>query len=152
VRSWDGLNKQVLVGTAQTASSTASLDQTPGAERAVRLRQARLGGAARDDQDSADKRADRIAQQIGTTFAERVRVARGNPGNTGRVGPSASRSSGDPFVGNFTLSHARHVFDQRGYRTSFVASGRQRGRCWVSSAAPRGAPAAAAIAGVVTAW
>ena len=31
VRSWDGLNKQVLVGTAQTASSTASLDQDPQA-------------------------------------------------------------------------------------------------------------------------
>ena len=150
VRSWDGLNKQVLVGTAQTASSTASLDQDPQALSG-------LFGSAKlvsvepraTDQDSADKRADRIAQQIGTTFAEASGVARGNPEI--RAGRAISVSVvGDPFVGNFTLSHARHVFDQRGYRTSFVASGRQeRSLLGLVRGATR-APAAAAIAGVVT--
>jgi len=158
VRSWDGINKQVLVGTADTGASTASLDQDPQA----------LSGLFGDtklvtvepratDQDSADKRAARIAQQVGTTFAEATGTARGNAEI--QAGRAISVSVvGSPFVGSFTLSHARHVFDRRGYRTHFVASGRQdrsllglvRGTTASGPGGPGGAPISGVVLGIVS--
>ncbi|MFI5260107.1 MAG: VgrG-related protein, partial [Candidatus Limnocylindrales bacterium] len=124
VRAWDGLNKQVLVGTAQTDASTASLDQNPQALSGL-FGEAKIVSVEprATDQDSADKRAARIAQQVGTTFAEARGTARGNPEI--QAGRAISVSVvGEPFVGSYTLTHSRHVFDERGYRTQFVVSGR----------------------------
>ncbi|MGD0862263.1 MAG: VgrG-related protein [Candidatus Limnocylindrales bacterium] len=154
VRSWDGLNKQVLVGTAQTASSTASLDQDPQALSGL-FGDAKLVAIEprATDQDSADKRAARIAQQVGTTFAEATGTARGNAQI--QAGRAISVSVvGEPFVGSYTLTHSRHVFDHRGYRTYFVASGRQDrsllGLVRGATAGPTGAPIAGVVSGVVT--
>jgi phage protein D len=125
VRAWDGLNKQVLVGTADTAASSAALSDDPhalsglfGAATLVSVEPRAV------DQDSADKRAARIAQQVGTTFAEATGTVRGNPAI--QAGRAISVSViGSPFVGSYTLSHTRHVFDSNGYRVQMVASGRQ---------------------------
>jgi phage protein D/phage baseplate assembly protein gpV len=165
VRAWDWQNKQALVGTASAASNAASLTEDPAALSGI------FGGATMVsiepravDQSSADKRASRIAQQIGTTFAEATGVARGNPEI--RAGRSVSISVvGGDFVGSYALSHTRHVFDAHGYRTQFVAGGRQdrsllglvRGA--TASAAPAAGPGSAGgaasnplsrIGGVVT--
>ena len=158
VRSWDGLNKQVLVGTAQTAASSASLADDPqelsglfGSAKLVSVEPRAV------DQDSADKRAARIAQQIGTAFAEATGTARGNPEI--QAGRAISVSVvGDPFVGSYTLSHTRHVFDRHGYRTHMVAAGRQdrsllglvRGAVSVPGGPTAGgSPLGGALAGVV---
>jgi phage protein D/phage baseplate assembly protein gpV len=125
VRAWDWQNKQALVGTAPAGSSAASLTEDPQALSGI------FGGATMVsiepravDQGSADKRASRIAQQIGTTFAEATGVARGNPEI--RAGRAVSVSVvGGTFVGSYVLSHTRQVFDGHGYRTQFVAGGRQ---------------------------
>src|SRR5207247_11233433 len=57
-------------------------------------------------------------------FAEADGVAIGNPdltaGSTVSIGVV-----GDHFEGQYTLSGARHVFGENGYRTHFVISGRQ---------------------------
>lgn len=124
VRAWDGLNKQTLVGSAQTDSSSVAIDQNPqkvsglfGDAKLVSIEPRAI------DQDSTDKRAARIAQQVGTTFAEATGVARGNPAL--QAGRAISVSTvGKPFIGSYTLTHTRQLFDQTGYKTQFVVSGR----------------------------
>lgn len=158
VRSWDGINKQAVVGTAQTAASNASLDQDPQALSGL-FGDAKLVAVEPRaiDQDSADKRAARIAQQVGTTFAEATGTARGNAEI--QAGRAISVSVvGSPFVGSFTLSHTRHVFDHSGYRTQFVASGRQdrsllglvRGATPGGTGVSGGAPIMGVVLGIVS--
>jgi len=158
VRAWDGVNKQVLVGTAQTGSTAASLGDDPqelsglfGSATLVSVEPRAV------DQASADKRAARIAQQVGTSFAEATGVARGNPEI--QAGRAISVSVvGSPFVGSYTLSHTRHVFDAHGYRTHMVASGRQdrsllglmRGAMPPAGAASGGGALNGVVTGVVT--
>src|SRR2546430_14175747 len=71
-----------------------------------------------------DGAAASIAEIISGSFAEADGVAMGNPdlkaGSTVSVGVV-----GDRFEGQYTLSGARHVFGENGYRTHFVISGRQ---------------------------
>ena len=65
-----------------------------------------------------------MAEQIGSAVAEAEGVARGNPGL--RAGtPVSVGVVAEDFAGRYTLTHTRHVFDARGYRTSFEVSGRQ---------------------------
>jgi uncharacterized protein involved in type VI secretion and phage assembly len=72
----------------------------------------------------ADGAASSAAEIISSAFAEADGITRGNPklkaGSTVSVGVV-----GDHFEGQYTLSGARHVFGENGYRTHFVISGRQ---------------------------
>ncbi len=154
VRAWDGANKQAIVGSAQAASSSAALADAP-ASLSKALGSAKLVSVEPRaiDQASADKRAARVAQLVGSTFAEAVGIARGNPEIVAGRAISVS-VVGDTFVGSYTLTHTRHRFDERGYRTDFIAGGRQdRSLLGLLRNAEREAvsPPAAALAGVVTA-
>jgi uncharacterized protein involved in type VI secretion and phage assembly len=125
VRAWDPVSKQAIVGSAPAASTSVALKDTPaalsnplGSSRYVSVQPRSI------DQASADRRAARLAQLLGSTFAEAVGIARGNPAI--RAGAAVSVSVvGAPFVGRYVLSHVRHAFDARGYRSHFTASGRQ---------------------------
>jgi len=61
---------------------------------------------------------------VGSAFAEANGIVDGNPrlkaGSTVRVSEVAA-----PFAGSYTLTHTRHIFDKKGYRTQFEVSGRQ---------------------------
>ena len=125
VRGWDPKGKQVMVGTASAATVAAAVQDDPNSAAGT------FGGqtfTAVDrplpQQPMVDGAAKSIVEIFGGSFAEADGVALGNPklkaGSTVSIGVV-----GDRFEGKYTLSGARHVFGENGYRTHFVVSGRQ---------------------------
>lgn len=126
VRGWSVEDKKAVVGSAQAGTDAASLPDDPGSLSSI------FGSATfvsvadgPTDQPGADGLAARYRELVGSAFAEAIGVAVGNPNL--RAGSAIAVSYvGDPFVGRYTLTHARHVFDLlQGYRTQFTVSGRQ---------------------------
>lgn len=124
VRTWDPKLKQALVGAAQAGTTSVQLRASPAglAEKFGAASFLAFGLGAQQAEVEAAARA--VAEQIGSAVAEAEGVARGNPrlraGTAVSVGVVA-----EDFAGRYTLTHTRHVFDARGYRTLFEVSGRQ---------------------------
>src|SRR5262249_46502615 len=78
------------------------------------------------------------AEQIGSAFAEAEGTAEGDPELCAGKAVNVA-FAGYPFDGRYTLTSTRHVFDDHGYRTHFVVSGRQE-RTLLSLASPRSTP------------
>jgi phage protein D len=125
VRGWDPDQKQPVVGSAKAGTVAASLQDDPNTLAGT------FGGPTftvvdrpLPKQPMADGAAASAAEIISGAFAEADGITRGNPklkaGSTVSVGVV-----GDHFEGQYTLSGARHVFAENGYRTHFVISGRQ---------------------------
>lgn len=125
VRGWDFKNKQAVVGSAPASTSSAALPSTPSSmAQKVGDRTFTLVDRPLSTQGEADAYAKAGADQIGSAAAEAEGVARGNPKL--KAGQAVSVSVvADDFVGSYTLTHTRHVFDAQGYRTHFTVSGRQ---------------------------
>lgn len=125
VRGWDVTAKQALIGSAPAGTTSVQLPSTPAS-----LAQ-RFGGPTfvsvdhpLGTQREVDATAKAVAEQIGSAVAEAEGVARGNPKL--RAGAAISVSVvADDFAGRYTVTHTRHVFDPRGYRTRFEVTGRQ---------------------------
>ena len=126
VRGWDPQAKQAVVGSAPAGTASVQLPATPGD-----LAQ-KFGGHTFTEVDhplttqrEVDATARAIADQLGSAVAEAEGVARGDPKL--RAGTAVSVNAVAPdFVGRYTLTHTRHVFDAHaGYRTRFEVSGRQ---------------------------
>ncbi len=123
VRSWDPDNKAVLVGSADPAASHAKLPDDPaslaqnfGSPEYV------LSNRPLPSQTDADDTAKAVAEHVGSSFAEAEGVAIGNAKL--RAGTAVSIAQvADTFVGKYTLTRTRHVFDDDGYRTEFEISG-----------------------------
>ena len=125
VRGWDPDQKQAVVGSASAGTVAATLQDDPNSLAGI------FGGPTftvvdqpLPQQPMADGVASSTAEIIGGAFAEADGTALGNPklkaGSTVSIGVV-----GDSFEGQYTLSGARHVFGENGYRTHFVISGRQ---------------------------
>ena len=125
VRGWDPVQKQVVIGSASAGTVAASIRDRPNALAST------FGGPTftavnrpLPQAPMVDGAAASIAEIISGSFAEADGVAMGNPdlkaGSTVSIGVV-----GDHFEGQYTLSGARHVFGENGYRTHFVISGRQ---------------------------
>src|ERR1700730_14602911 len=125
VRGWDPDQKQPVVGSANAGTVAASLQDDPNTLAGT------FGGPTftvvdrpLPKQPMADGAAASAAEIISGAFAEADGITRGNPklkaGSTVSVG-----AVGDHFEGQYTLSGARHVFGENGYRPHFVISGRQ---------------------------
>jgi phage protein D len=153
VRGWDLMAKQAVIGSAPAGTTSVQLADTPAS-----LAQ-KFGGptyTAVDhplaSQREVDVTAKAVAEQIGSAVAEAEGVARGNPKLRAGAAISVGVVAAD-FVGRYTLTHTRHVFDARGYRTRFEVSGRQD-RSLLGLVANGSVPASAAgppIHGVVVA-
>lgn len=125
VRGWDPKGKQAVIGSAPAGTTSVQLPATPAALAE------KFGGPTYvavdhplSTQREVDATAKAVAEQIGSAAAEAEGVARGNP----RLKAGSAISVGvvaDDFVGRYTLTHTRHVFDVHGYRTRFEVSGRQ---------------------------
>jgi uncharacterized protein involved in type VI secretion and phage assembly len=125
VRGWDPDQKQAVIGSASAGTVAAGIKDDPKKLSNV------FGGPTftavnrpLPQQPMVDGAASSIAEIISGAFAEADGVAMGNPelkaGSTVSVGVVGSH-----FEGKYTLSGARHVFGENGYRTHFVISGRQ---------------------------
>jgi phage protein D len=125
VRGWDPGQKQVVIGSSPAGTSSARLSASP-ADLAHKFGDPTYVAVDRPltTQREVDATAKAIAEQIGSAIAEAEGVARGDP----KLRAGAAISVGvvaDDFAGRYTLTHTRHVFDARGYRTWFEVSGRQ---------------------------
>jgi uncharacterized protein involved in type VI secretion and phage assembly len=125
VRGWDPEQKQVMVGSANAATVAASLQDDPNS-LAGKFNSPTLTLVDRPlpKQPMVDGAAASGIEIVSGAFAEADGMAKGNPklkaGSTVSVGVV-----GDRFKGKYTLSSARHIFGEDGYRTHFVVSGRQ---------------------------
>ncbi len=125
VRSWDPRNKKALIGSAPAGSAHAVVSTTP---KKLASTFNAVGHLAHDrplaTQAEADTAAQAIAEHIGSSFVEAEGTASGNAKL--RAGTAVSIAGVPPqFAGKYTLTQARHVFDDDGYRTHFVISGGQ---------------------------
>jgi uncharacterized protein involved in type VI secretion and phage assembly len=125
VRSWDPVNKAVLVGSADPAASSADLADDPatlaqnfGSPEYV------VHDRPLPSQSDVDDTAKAVAEHLGSSFAEAEGVAVGNAKLRAGVAVSIAQVA-DTFVGKYTLTRTRHVFDDDGYRTEFEISGMQ---------------------------
>lgn len=120
---WDPKNKQQLVGSAPAQTISASLPITPAdlakANGDPVYTLVNRGLATQSAVDAAVKAA---AIWIGSPAGEAEGIARGNPKLKAGQAVSVSAVSKE-FVGSYTLTHTRHVFDTHGYRTHFTVSG-----------------------------
>jgi uncharacterized protein involved in type VI secretion and phage assembly len=157
VLSWDPKTKQQLVGSAPASTSSASLSTTPASMAdAFGSRTYTLVDRPLSSQSQVDAAAKAVADQIGSAAAEAEGIARGNPKLKAGQAVSVSVVS-DDFVGSYTLTHTRHVFDAHGYRTHLTVSGAQdRSLLGLVSAggnggaAGGGAPIYGVVVGIVT--
>jgi uncharacterized protein involved in type VI secretion and phage assembly len=103
-------------------------------------------------QFEAEVVAKALSEQLGSAAAEAEGVARGNPKLKAGTAVHVSAVA-PPFVGRYTLTHTRHIFDVKGYRTLFEVSGRQdRSLLALTSPGSNGAsPGGPPIYGVVVA-
>jgi phage protein D/phage baseplate assembly protein gpV len=125
VRGWDPAVKQTVIGSAQSATTSASVGAAPADLAAV------FGAPPFvvvdrpvTSQDEADSVAGAIAEQIACAHAEAEGTALGDP----LLVPGAAvqvSCVGWPHDGGYVLTAARHCYDETGYRTEFTVSGRQ---------------------------
>ena len=126
-RGWDYKAKVTLVGKPDAAHRDAApkiavkaTDVAAAFYSAPMVLSSRLP----ESQAEADDVATGMAREITSSLAEADGVARGNP--KVRAGTAVSISAvAAPFVGTWTVTGSRHVFDPTSYRTVFVVSGRQ---------------------------
>lgn len=124
VRGWDPKQKQAVIGSAPAGTTSSKLRATPAGMAGKFGSATYLAFGVGSRQTDVDAMAKAIAEQIGSAVAEAEGVARGNAklkaGSAVSVGVV-----GTDFEGRYTVTHSRHVFDARGYRTVFEVSGRQ---------------------------
>ena len=125
VRGWDPSGRQPIVATAQAATTTAQLPDSPGSLAGVFGNPRLVVEGAHATQSAANRAATALAERVGSAFAEASGIARGNPRLKAGAAVSVARVAA-PFAGRYTLTHTRHTYDTRdGYRTHFIVSGRQ---------------------------
>lgn len=155
VRGWDAERKEVVVGTAQGATVSATLALDPG-DLASKFGDPSYVVVDRpfSTQNEVDAAAKAFAEEIASAFAQAEGTARGNPKL--KAGTAISIGlTGRTFEGLYTITSSQHVFDPAGYRTHLLVSGRHvRSLLALTTSGARngtGSGEPAPIAGVVTA-
>ena len=125
VLGWDASTKTGLIAEEPTTATGVQLPDTPpsvvtafGSPGYV------TGNRPRTTQAVVEAAAKAFAEQHGSAFAEATGIADGNPRLKAGASVNVSLVAA-PFAGRYTLTHTRHVFDKKGYRTHLEMSGRQ---------------------------
>jgi uncharacterized protein involved in type VI secretion and phage assembly len=124
VRGWDMKAKQAVVGRAPATAGSATLKTDP-AKLAQTFGRPVYTSVDRvlSTQAGVDATAKALSERIGSAFAEAIGIARGNPKLKAGTPVNVSVVA-DDFAGKYVITTSRHVFDQDGYRTRFIVSGR----------------------------
>ena len=153
VRGWDFENKRAV---SATATPTIAGTQITGTDPVTLANAFASPGFAAVDvpyraQAEVQAGADALAAQLGGACAEVEGVAKGNPKL--RAGTPVSLANvGPTFMGKYTLTGTRHLFDHdTGYTTSFTVSGRQERSLYGLASGGRGKAGGGRIEGLVTA-
>ena len=114
-----------MVGRAPASTTAAAVAVAP-ADLAAAFGSARHVCVTRpiSSQTEADAAAEALAEGLAGVHAEADGVAVGDPRLRAGVAVSVGHA-GWPFDGRYTLTSARHVYDETGYRTHLGVSGRQ---------------------------
>jgi len=125
VHGWNPKEKQAVTGTASAQTHHAEVGTKPASLAKTFTGQTFVAhGRPLATQKQAEKAAHSIAEQIASTFLEAEGVALGSPELLAGVAVNISGVA-EQFAGRYVLARTRHVFDDDGYRTHFVISGRQ---------------------------
>ncbi|MEM7338667.1 MAG: VgrG-related protein [Actinomycetota bacterium] len=122
VRGWDPVEKKEVTARHEVSTSAASADAEPRQVASAQGDAIRIAGRpALSDPDQCQSLATAYAGRLGGAFAFVEGKAYGDPNLV--AGTAVSIGQSGRFDGRYTLSSARHVFDQDGYFTYFVISG-----------------------------
>ena len=123
-RGWDQKNKQEITSSAPAETSSVKLPTTPAglAEAFGHSWTFTMDDSTLTTQSALDTAVKAARDRIGSSAGEAEGIARGNPKLKAGQAVSVSAVSKE-FVGSYTLSKTRHVFDAHGYRTYFTVSG-----------------------------
>lgn len=123
VRGWDPTTKQAVLATAGSATRTAGLPDTPAsvARKFGDPRYVAVGVPLRA-QAECDTVAAAEAEHRGSASVHVEGTAHGDPRIIAGTAVSIG-STGGRFDGKITVTRAGHIWDARGYRTTFTASG-----------------------------
>ena len=126
-RGWNYRDKVKLVGKPPSGLASSAPDIPVKAEAVAGAFYSApmvLSSRLPVTQDEADAAATGMAREITSSLAEADGVARGNP--KVRAGTAVAVSAvAAQFVGTWTVTGSRHVFDPTNYRTVFSVAGRQ---------------------------
>lgn len=124
VRGWDPKTKQVVVGSqdARTRSATLSEVQPTSLASTFSAPKWTESNTTLATQQQAQDRADALVDRLSGSFAELDGIANGNPDL--KAGKAVTLSNvGKPFDGKYTLTSTRHdVTAEFGYRVLFTVS------------------------------
>src|SRR5438105_13892826 len=116
VRGWDPDQKQIVVGSAQAASTTAVLNDDPSSlANDFGNMTFTIHNRPIADQSEADDTAGSVAEQLNNTFTKTKGTTNGNPSLDAGTTVNVSNVA-DAFAGQYTLSQVRHIFDEEGDR------------------------------------
>jgi phage protein D len=124
VRGWDPEKKLAVVGRSAAKTTSATVGLKPAALATTFDAPPHVAvNRPLSTQTEADATAAALAETLASAHAEADGLAYGDP----KLLPGAAvavSGAGNPFDGTYTITAARHVVDDRGYRTEFVVSGR----------------------------
>lgn len=126
VRGWDFTQKQELIATVKPTTAGSQVQGVDPVGMAGRFGAPPYleAGTSLSTQGQVAAYAKALAAELGATAVELDGVAKGNP----KLVPGSAvtlANVSDPFGGNYTLTSARHVFNEHdGYTTAFTVSGR----------------------------
>ena len=124
VRGWDPQTKTAVVGRASAATVGARAALAPADLAATfDVPTHTIVDRPVTDQGVADATAAACAEALASAHAEAEGVALGDPLLVAGAAVALTMA-GWPYDGKYTITSARHVYDQAGYRTHVTCSGR----------------------------
>jgi phage protein D len=154
VRGWDPINKQAVVGVAQSAEGLPKLDEGNndggGVAKSAFQKQAKMVVARQPiyDQEQAQRLAKTILNELAGTFITAHGTALGNPKL--QLGSEVNlQSIGKQFSGKYIVTQITHRYEKDGYLIDFEVTGR-RSTDLISLVSQQSAPGMHILTGVVT--
>jgi uncharacterized protein involved in type VI secretion and phage assembly len=126
VRGWSFEKKTELSATAKPTTAGSQVDGADPVKLAGMFKAPPYleAGTSLNTQGLVETCAKALAAELGATAVELDGVAKGNPKLVPGAGVTLANVS-EPFGGKYTLTSARHVFNEHdGYTTAFTVSGR----------------------------
>src|SRR5205085_3885227 len=120
VRGWDPATGEAVVGESTIDARNANVELEAPLSQSGTFMATRPFATT----DEATAVADALAGTIAGTSVEADGIAVGDPALRAGTGVSVALA-GYPFEGRYVLTSTRHIFDELGYRTHFVVSGRR---------------------------
>jgi uncharacterized protein involved in type VI secretion and phage assembly len=152
VRGWSFEHKEALEATEKPTTAGSQVEGVDPVQMAGLFKAAPYleAGTSLSTQGQVRAYAKALAAELGATAVELDGVVKGNPKLVPGSGVTLANVS-DPFGGKYTLTSARHVFNEHdGYTTAFTVSGRAERTLYGLTAGRAGAVPNGLVSAVVS--